>query len=431
MKRLAALALLAAASGCDNQPAAPASAGAPGLPAAPAAVPAANPEPKGEVTYHFGAAETHTTITFESKTEITNILGQTSRVTGSSTIDFEKGGGKVALVVPALSLRTGMDDRDRAMLGKTWLDAKQFPTVEFKADKASRSGPSAWKLDGEFTLHGVKKPLSIEAEVKRVPPVIGKLLGEGDWIRVRTSFKIALADYDIKIAENALATVEPVWNVAIEIFGGTVAPKDLAALPDIFSADPTPMVRVPKPEKEGLPGTLYEFGTKPQLTTLTADSKMEAENIRATVNVVAGFAGVDKEKGAGQIRFRTLVRLLRTGIKERDTHLLGAQWLDAEKFPRIEFESTRATRKDPATWQVEGNFSLHGVTRPLSLEVKSREIPAELVKKAHWGERAGLGFTGSFRIKLSDFGVKVPEIAITKVNDEWTISFDLIALVVE
>ncbi len=428
MKRLVLLALLT--TGCDKPPAPAAGPGAPGsATTAPAA--ASTPEPKGEFTYHFGADENHTTIRFESKTDVTNILGVSRRVEGSATIDFEKGAGKCHLVVPAMALRTGMDDRDRAMLGKTWLDAKQFPTIEFTADRATKTGPSDWRLDGEFLLHGVKKPLSVPVQVKRVPSVLAELLGKGEWIRIRTEFKVALADHSIKIEGTAGATVDPVWNVAIELFAGTVKPPPPPPVEDINQKNPERVVRVPAPEKEGLPGKIYKFGSKSQFVTLKAESLMEVENVTATTSALAGWVGIDKEKGLGGVRLRTLVAQLKTGNNERDKHLQSADWLDAEKFKDMTFESTKAAKKDGTAWTVEGNFTMHGVARPVTLEVTAREIPLEIIQKAKWGDKPGLAFSGSFKVKLSDHGVKIPQIAVAKVNDQWTISFDLVALLEE
>jgi len=71
---------------------------------------------------------------------------------------------------------------------------------------------------------------------------------------------------------------------------------------------------------------------------------------------------------------------------------------------------------------------MHGVKKPVTVEVTLREIPLELIQKAHWGETPGLGFATTFKVKLSDYGIKVPEAAVAKVNDEWKIAIDLVAL---
>ena len=175
MKSFALLAVLVLGlAACDQKPVpattAPAPSTAPAM-AAPAAGPAA---PAGESTFHFGGIEAKTNVGFRSKTDITDIIGQSRKLRGSATIDFQKGTGHCALSIPTATLNSGMDDRDRAMLGKQWLDAKQFPTIEFKAENASAADPRTWKLSGKFTLHGVSKDLEVAADVRYFNEEISK-----------------------------------------------------------------------------------------------------------------------------------------------------------------------------------------------------------------------------------------------------------------
>ena len=143
MKRVSPFLLTLLAACSDGTPAAPAGpAPAAAKPAeAPAAAAAALP--KGETTYYFGANPARTKVIFESKTNVTNILGQTNLCSGSVTVDFDKGAGSCHLVVPTLSLNSGMDDRDRAIAmrlgeraekdvhrGATLLEARHFGHLE-------------------------------------------------------------------------------------------------------------------------------------------------------------------------------------------------------------------------------------------------------------------------------------------------------------
>src|ERR1700690_3771030 len=57
-----------------------------------------------------------------------------------------------------------------------------------------------------------------------------------------------------------------------------------------------------------------------------------------------------------------------TGIGKRDTHLQSPDFFDAAKYSTITFESKRAETKDGATVLV-GDFTMHGVTKELSLAV--------------------------------------------------------------
>jgi polyisoprenoid-binding protein YceI len=313
------------------------------------------------------------------------------------------------------------------MLGKSWLDAKQFPTIEFKADKAVFNKPFTWKIDGKFTLHGVTQDLSITADVRRVPDATAKALGDGAWAKFKTSFKIKLADYGIKIPENAIATVQPEWNIMIVLFGTTVKPAGSPVV--AVDEKPIQVARSKPVSEEGIPGTKYLFGKKTQFTQMSATSETDLEKVTASTKTISGVLGIDKESAA--VRLRVPVEQLRTGIPLRDEHMLGEQWLNAKAHPDILFESTKALKKDDKSWTIEGNFTMHGVTKPLTVAVVMREIPLELVQKAKWGEVPGVGFHAEFKIKLSDHGINLVEKAIGKVNDEWTVTFDLIALLKE
>lgn len=396
----------------------------------PAEASALTAHPKGETTYYFGASPARTKITFESKTNVTNILGSTNLCSGSVTVDFEKGSGTCHLIVPTLSLNSGMDDRDRAMHGKVWLDSKVNKTIEFKSKSAAFTAPSAWKIDGDFLLRGVSKPKSIEAEVKQVPPSIGQKLGEGAWIRVKTSFPVDITEHDIKIDKSAQFTVEPIWTVSIELFATTAKPADAPAVEEAPDDGPV-VVRVPKLKPDGLPGTLYEFGKKPQLTTLRATSIAPIETIITSINASHGFVGIDKEKGVAGVRLHIPVAQLKTGIKLRDEHLRGADWLDEKAHKMIVFESSKATKKDDKTWTVEGNLTLKGISKPLTMDVAVTEIPAEDIKKANWGERPGVRCTGDFTIKLGDYGIKIPEAAGGKVSESLAVNIFLVGLLAE
>ncbi|HZE95753.1 MAG TPA: YceI family protein [Planctomycetota bacterium] len=420
------LALLAA---CDNKPSTPPVAvdtGAVGTPPA-----AAAETPKGESTYYFGIRESHTNITFQSKNDLTDILGASRNVVGSATIDFAASSGKCDLSVPAATLNSGMADRDRAMMGPTWLNVKQFANIEFKSEKATLTDkPNGWTIAGKFTLRGVTKDLTVTAEVRPLGADYGKKLGFGDGpvVKVKTAFKVKLADYGIEIPATAVATVQPEISITIDMWGSTVKPAAYVAKAPADDEAPVKVAPKPKVSDEGIEGVKYVFGKKEQLAQMTAVSETDVETITTNTKAVAGVLGFDKAKGTGMVRLAVPVDQLRTGIDLRDQHLRSAGWLDAAQFKTIEFESTKATKKDDKNWTVEGNFTMHGVKKPITVDVVLREIPLELIKSSHWGETPGLGFTSNFKVKLSDFGVKIPEQAAAKVSDELKISINLVAL---
>lgn len=84
---------------------------------------------------------------------------------------------------------------------------------------------------------------------------------------------------------------------------------------------------------------------------------------------------------------------------ERDKHLRSDDFLDVEKFPQASFVSTSFTMKDEKTAVLKGDFTLRGVTKPITIDV---EYIGE--GKDPWGGYR-VGFEGSTRIALADYGI--------------------------
>jgi polyisoprenoid-binding protein YceI len=95
------------------------------------------------------------------------------------------------------------------------------------------------------------------------------------------------------------------------------------------------------------------------------------------------------------------VNTIDTHEPQRDAHLKSPDFFDAEKYPTIDFRSTRITdvASDNSEFKVIGDLTIHGVTREITLHVTS-----EGRGKDPWGgERAG--FSAQTKIKRSEFGL--------------------------
>lgn len=107
----------------------------------------------------------------------------------------------------------------------------------------------------------------------------------------------------------------------------------------------------------------------------------------------------DKDSpGAAKIEVTVDTASIDSNWAERDKHLRGEDFLDVEKYPTAVYKGTRYTG-DAKGGKMEGTLTLHGVTRPMTLDVKViGEGPDP------WGGyRAGFSATATLRLK--DFGI--------------------------
>lgn len=63
------------------------------------------------------------------------------------------------------------------------------------------------------------------------------------------------------------------------------------------------------------------------------------------------------------------VSSISTGVEERDTHLKGADFFDAARYPVITFVSSNVSKSSATSYSVTGNLTMHGVTKPVTLAV--------------------------------------------------------------
>lgn len=89
-----------------------------------------------------------------------------------------------------------------------------------------------------------------------------------------------------------------------------------------------------------------------------------------------------------------------TGVAPRDNDLRSTNFFDVAKFPTMTFKST-SVRKDGDHYNVTGDLTLHGVTKPvvLKLEEPGKSEPGMDGKSVH------RGFTATTTINRKDFGL--------------------------
>lgn len=88
-----------------------------------------------------------------------------------------------------------------------------------------------------------------------------------------------------------------------------------------------------------------------------------------------------------------------TEVEKRDNHLRSADFFDVEKFPEMTFKSTSIRKAGKDRYRLSGDLTLHGVTRPVTMEVWYRGT----IENQSKSKVAGFQVTGT--IKRSDFHV--------------------------
>lgn len=83
-----------------------------------------------------------------------------------------------------------------------------------------------------------------------------------------------------------------------------------------------------------------------------------------------------------------------------DGELKDPSWFDAAKYPTITFRSTSVASTGADTAKVTGDLTFHGVTKPVTLDVKFHGAGANPMSKAYT-----VGFDAVGSLKRSDFGV--------------------------
>lgn len=152
----------------------------------------------------------------------------------------------------------------------------------------------------------------------------------------------------------------------------------------------------------------YKFEDKNGRNTLLMELDAPIESIHAVANGIDGTVTIDGDKATGN--FKVHVDSIKTGNESRDGHLQNDKWLDAKKWPNLEFSFKDlvlpASFKEGKTTTVKtkGEFFVHGVKKTQDVEVKLDYLKeSEMTKKRAPGNL--IRVRGEFEIKLADYGV--------------------------
>lgn len=118
------------------------------------------------------------------------------------------------------------------------------------------------------------------------------------------------------------------------------------------------------------------------------------------------FDEMDPSKS--RISVRIPLSTLTTGVPDLDEHLASEDFFERAKFPEVTFVSTRVeTGAAKNRLRVSGDVTIHGVTKPLTLDVTLLGVGTNERTQV-----ATVGFNASGTLKRSDFGLAafVPQV---------------------
>ena len=136
------------------------------LPAFAMAQTAPNPNPADVKAGTYSVEPTHTRILFAvDHMGFTTWYGDFTNAAGTLTLDPKKlSASSFDITVPTDSVTTTNTTLDGELKSPEWFDAAKYPTIEFKSEKIVRTGKDTALVTGEFTFHGVTKPLTLKAK---------------------------------------------------------------------------------------------------------------------------------------------------------------------------------------------------------------------------------------------------------------------------
>ena len=147
-------------------------------------------------------------------------------------------------------------------------------------------------------------------------------------------------------------------------------------------------------------------------------------NVKGELGPISGTVVYDKADPTKSTVEATIdVRLINTRDEKRDGHLKSPDFFDVAKFPEAKFKSTKVEKAGDKL-KVIGDLTMHGVTKPVTLEV---DVPSAEVPVKAWGMFKS-GTAATTKLNRKEFGVSWSQLTDTggaAVGDEISVNLEL------
>ena len=153
-------------------------------------------------TYTFD--KSHSSVGFQVRHIFTNVSGRFTDYAGTIQVDRAKPeNSSVEFTIQATSIDTSEPKRDGHLRTADFFDVANYPTITFKSTSVKPNGKDSYLVTGDFTMHGVTKPITLPVAV----------LGEGkdpmgnEKMGLETAITLSRKEYGLN------------WNRALETGG--------------------------------------------------------------------------------------------------------------------------------------------------------------------------------------------------------------------
>ena len=134
----------------------------------------------------------------------------------------------------------------------------------------------------------------------------------------------------------------------------------------------------------------------------------------------SGTVTLDRAKQSGSVDIAIETASVSTGYSKRDDHLKSPDFFNAAEFPNITYKSTAMHFNGDKPASVDGNLTISGVTKPVTLKIDEFNCGTNPMNK-----KDECGAAASAQIKRSDFGVKY---GLPNIGDDVKLEFEIEAV---
>src|SRR3954469_20500060 len=127
--------------------------------------------------------------------------------------------------------------------------------------------------------------------------------------------------------------------------------------------------------------TTYTIDPKHTFASFEADHFGGMSVWRGKFTKSSGTVVLDRDGKSGTVDVTIEAASIDVGQDELNKHLKSAEFFDVEKFPTATFKGKLASFKDGAPTEVQGDLTLHGVTKPVTLTIRTFKCMQHPMKK--------------------------------------------------